>query len=98
MRISDWSSDVCSSDLMKSPGIEIRPIKQVNGQSGFNEVYFTDVRIPDSQRLGKVGDGWSVSLTTLMNERLSIGAGMPTGFPELQIGRAACRERVCQYV
>lgn len=68
---------------MKSPGIEIRPIKQVNGQSGFNEVYFTDVRIPDSQRLGKVGDGWAVSLTTLMNERLSIGAGMPTGFPEL---------------
>lgn len=68
---------------MKSPGIEIRPIKQVNGQSGFNEVYFTDVRIPDSQRLGKVGEGWSVSLTTLMNERLSIGAGMPTGFPEL---------------
>ncbi|MGB3808765.1 MAG: acyl-CoA dehydrogenase [Parvibaculum sp.] len=68
---------------MKSPGIEIRPIKQVNGQSGFNEVYFTDVRIPDSQRLGKVGEGWAVSLTTLMNERLSIGAGMPTGFPEL---------------
>lgn len=68
---------------MKTPGIEIRPIKQVNGQSGFNEVYFTDVRIPDSQRLGKVGDGWNVSLTTLMNERLSIGAGMPTGFPEL---------------
>ncbi|MFZ2467100.1 MAG: acyl-CoA dehydrogenase [Parvibaculum sedimenti] len=68
---------------MKSPGIEIRPIKQVNGQSGFNEVYFTDVRIPDSQRLGKVGDGWNVSLTTLMNERLSIGSGMPTGFPEL---------------
>ena len=68
---------------MRSPGIEIRPIKQVNGQSGFNEVYFTDVRIPDNQRLGKVGDGWAVSLTTLMNERLSIGAGMPTGFPEL---------------
>lgn len=68
---------------MKSPGIEIRPIKQANGQSGFNEVYFTDVRIPDSQRLGAVGDGWKVSLTTLMNERLSIGAGMSTGFPEL---------------
>ena len=68
---------------MKSPGIEIRPIKQVNGQSGFNEVYFTDLRIPDSQRLGAVGQGWKVSLTTLMNERLSIGAGMPTGFPEL---------------
>ena len=68
---------------MKSPGINIRPIKQANGQSGFNEVYFTDVRIPDSQRLGAVGDGWKVSLTTLMNERLSIGSGMPTGFPEL---------------
>lgn len=68
---------------MKSPGVEIRPIKQANGQSGFNEVYFTDVRIPDSQRLGAVGQGWTVSLTTLMNERLSIGSGMPTGFPEL---------------
>jgi len=68
---------------MKSPGVDIRPIKQANGQSEFNEVYFTDVRIPDHQRLGKVGDGWSVSLTTLMNERLSIGSGMPTGLPEL---------------
>jgi alkylation response protein AidB-like acyl-CoA dehydrogenase len=68
---------------MRSPGIEIRPIKQANGQSGFNEVYFTDVRIPDAQRLGAVGEGWKVSLTTLMNERLSIGSGMPTGFPEL---------------
>ncbi len=68
---------------MKSPGVDIRPIKQANGQSGFNEVYFTDVRVPDSQRLGAVGQGWSVSLTTLMNERLSIGSGMPTGFPEL---------------
>jgi len=68
---------------MKSPGIEIRPIKQVNGQSGFNEVFFTDLRIPDDQRLGAPGQGWKVSLTTLMNERLSIGAGMPTGFPEL---------------
>lgn len=68
---------------MKSPGVEIRPIKQANGQSGFNEVYFTDVRIPDGQRLGEVGDGWKVALTTLMNERLSIGGSMPTGFPEM---------------
>ena len=68
---------------MKSPGVEFRPIKQANGQSEFNEVYFTNVRIPDHQRLGKVGEGWTVSLTTLMNERLSIGSGMPTGFPEL---------------
>lgn len=68
---------------MKSPGVEVRPIKQANGQSSFNEVYFTDVRIPDSQRLGAVGQGWEVSLTTLMNERLSIGSGMSTGFPQL---------------
>ena len=59
---------------MKSPGVEVRPIKQISGQSGFNEVYFTDVRIPDTQRLGEVGHGWQVSLTTLMNERASIGA------------------------
>ncbi|MET0182041.1 MAG: acyl-CoA dehydrogenase family protein, partial [Caulobacterales bacterium] len=68
---------------MHSPGIEIRPIKQANGDSGFNEVFFTNLRIPDAQRLGAVGDGWNVSLTTLMNERLSIGSGMPTGFPDL---------------
>ena len=68
---------------MDSPGVKVVPIKQANGASGFNEVYFTDVRIPDSQRLGAVGEGWKVSLTTLMNERLSIGSGMSTGFPEL---------------
>lgn len=58
---------------MRSPGIEIKPIKQVSGESNFNEVFFNDVRIPDVQRLGEVGDGWKVSLTTLMNERLAIG-------------------------
>jgi acyl-CoA dehydrogenase len=68
---------------MSTPGVEVRPIKQANGQSGFNEVFFTDVRIPAAQRLGAVGQGWEVSLTTLMNERLSIGSGMSTGFPEL---------------
>src|SRR5438105_2702006 len=68
---------------MKSKGVEVRPIKQANGMQEFNEVYFTDVVIPDSQRLGAVGEGWSVSLPTLMNERMSIGAGLATGFPEL---------------
>jgi len=68
---------------MKSRGVEVKPIKQANGQSEFNEVYFTDVRISDAQRLGAVGDGWNVSLTTLMNERMAIGAGMATGVPEL---------------
>ena len=58
---------------MKSPGIEVKPIKQITGGSSFNEVYFTDVVIPDSQRLGEVGDGWKVAITTLMNERLAVG-------------------------
>ena len=61
---------------MKSPGIEVRPIKQMSGEANFNEVFFTNVRVPDSQRLGKVGEGWKVALTTLMNERLAVGGGM----------------------
>ncbi len=60
---------------MKSPGIETRPIKQISGGANFNEVYFTDVRVPDDQRLGAVGQGWQVALTTLMNERMAIGGG-----------------------
>ncbi len=68
---------------MKSPGVEVRPIKQASGEAEFNEVYFTNVRIPDHQRLGEVNQGWTVSLTTLMNERMSIGARVATGFPEL---------------
>jgi alkylation response protein AidB-like acyl-CoA dehydrogenase len=58
---------------MKSPGIEVRPIKQMSGDANFNEVFFTNVRVKDSQRLGNVGDGWKVALTTLMNERLAVG-------------------------
>jgi alkylation response protein AidB-like acyl-CoA dehydrogenase len=58
---------------MKSPGIEVRPIKQMTGASGFNEVFFTDVRIPDAQRLGAPGEGWKVAVFTLMNERLAVG-------------------------
>ncbi|CAG1005994.1 acyl-CoA dehydrogenase [Myxococcaceae bacterium] len=69
---------------METKGIDIRPIKQINGGSGFNEVFFTDVRIPDSNRLGAEGDGWRVALTTLMNERVAIGAGAAaTGFKTL---------------
>ena len=58
---------------MKSPGIEIKPIKQITGSSSFNEVYFNDVEIPESRRLGAIGDGWKVAITTLMNERLAVG-------------------------
>jgi acyl-CoA dehydrogenase len=94
---SDYGILVCRSDSsvtkhkgmtfffvdMKSPGIEVRPIQQAAGESGFNEVFFTNVRVPDAHRLGGVGDGWSVSITTLMNERLAIGGAMPTGFDDL---------------
>ena len=60
---------------MKQPGVECRPLRQMTGQAEFNEVYFTDARIPDSERMGDVGDGWRVALTTLMNERVAIGGG-----------------------
>ncbi|MGZ8786192.1 MAG: acyl-CoA dehydrogenase family protein [Acidimicrobiia bacterium] len=59
---------------MHQPGVEVRPLRQITGEAEFNEVYFTDARIPDSYRLGAVGDGWRVALTTLMNERVAIGS------------------------
>jgi alkylation response protein AidB-like acyl-CoA dehydrogenase len=58
---------------MEAPGVDVRPLRQMTGDAEFNEVYFTDVRIPDAERLGDIGEGWGVSLTTLMNERVSIG-------------------------
>lgn len=60
---------------MKAPGVEVRPIHQMSGASNFNEVYFTDLKVKDSQRVGEVGEGWRVALVTLMNERLSVGGG-----------------------
>ncbi|HET6949227.1 MAG TPA: acyl-CoA dehydrogenase family protein [Acidimicrobiales bacterium] len=60
---------------MHAPGVEVRPLRQMTGGASFNEVFFNDVRIPDDHRLGDVNQGWSVALTTLMNERASIGAG-----------------------
>ena len=62
---------------MQAPGVEVRPLRQMTGEAEFNEVFFNDVRIPNSEMLGKPGDGWRVSLTTLMNERVSIGGTMP---------------------
>ena len=62
---------------MQAPGVEVRPLYQITGEAEFNEVYFTDVRVPNAEMLGNVGDGWRVSLTTLMNERVSIGGAIP---------------------
>lgn len=62
---------------MQAPGVEVRPLYQITGEAEFNEVYFTDVRISNAEMLGNVGDGWRVSLTTLMNERVSIGGAIP---------------------
>jgi acyl-CoA dehydrogenase len=70
---------------MRSPGVEVRPIKQASGASGFNEIFFTDVKIPDSQRVGEVGQGWQVALTTLMHERLAVGGGQGGGLDVPQL-------------
>ncbi len=64
---------------LKAPGVEIRPLRQMTGGANFNEVFFTEVRVPDDHRLGEVNQGWTVALTTLMNERASIGAGATGG-------------------
>ena len=62
---------------MQAPGVEVRPLRQMTGDAEFNEVYFTDVRIPDSERLSDVGEGWRGAIVTLMNERVSIGGTVP---------------------
>jgi alkylation response protein AidB-like acyl-CoA dehydrogenase len=60
---------------MRAPGVAVRPLVQMNGAAFFNEVFLEDVKIPDDHRLGEVGDGWKVAMTTLMNERQAIGGG-----------------------
>jgi alkylation response protein AidB-like acyl-CoA dehydrogenase len=62
---------------MRSEGVEVRPLRQITGEAEFNEVYLTDVRVPDANRIGDIGEGWRAALTTLMNERTAIGGGTP---------------------
>ena len=61
---------------MKLPGVEVRPLKQITGDSEFNEIFFSDVRVPDSAVIGGEGNGWNVAITTLMNERSSLGVAL----------------------
>jgi alkylation response protein AidB-like acyl-CoA dehydrogenase len=61
---------------MEADGVDVRPLYQITGEAEFNEVYFNDVRIPDDQRVGEVGQGWAVAMTTLMNERVAIGSAV----------------------
>ena len=63
---------------MRAAGVEVRPLYQITGEAEFNECFFNDARVGDDQRLGDVGDGWRVALTTLMNERVSIGGTVPS--------------------
>ena len=95
---------------MKAPGIEVVPLVQMSGASNFNEVYFSDVRVTDAQRVGEVGDGWKVALTTLMHERLAVGQAGGPGHRELinlakateledgpAINNAAVREKIADW-
>jgi alkylation response protein AidB-like acyl-CoA dehydrogenase len=79
---------------MTDPGVEVRPLRQLTGEAEFNEVFLTDVRIPDGHRLGDVGEGWQVARTTLMNERVSIGgAALPREGGMIGVAARTWRER-----
>ena len=79
---------------MDQPGVEVRPLRQITGEAEFNEIYFTDARVPDAYRLGDIGDGWRVALTTLMNERVAIGlTALPRGGGAIAEAVEVWRER-----
>jgi alkylation response protein AidB-like acyl-CoA dehydrogenase len=80
---------------MRSPGIEVRPLRQMSGGAHFNEVFLNEVRIPDAQRLGPEGGGWAVAMTTLLNERMALGGtGGFFSFAELAAHARSRRDRL----
>ena len=78
---------------MTAPGVEVRPLRQITGEAEFNEVFLTDVRIPDEDRIGPVGEGWKVANATLMSERVNIGASRAAPREAGMIGPAAATWR-----
>ena len=81
---------------MHAPGVEVRPLRQMSGDAHFSEVYFTRARVPDAARVGDVGDGWRVAVTTLMNERVSIGGSVePRGTGPIAAAVSAWQESGC---
>ena len=74
---------------LHAPGVEIRPLRQITGESHFNEVFFNDVLVPDDDVVGPVGDGWKVARATLGNERVSIGGGPALSTPAVDLAAEA---------
>lgn len=78
---------------MSDPGVDVRPLRQITGEAEFNEVFLTDVRVPDERRVGAVGQGWKVATTTLNNERVAIGAGGRREGGQIGVALQRWRER-----